>query len=272
MRLKGETQVDTLLTKTRMINELLQQENTLSLHSELPYNQMADILGDVLDSNAYILDKDGTVLGYIVMHDFNNERLKNMLLEQQFPTLYINNIAKVTKTTENIDIENEITVFPVELRDELHDTYTTIVPIYGAGERLGTIVLGRIGQAFDSNDLILAEYSATVVGMQILYQQSRQIEEHIRNVTTVQMAIGTLSYSELKAIKAIFSELEGTEGRLTASTIADKIGITRSVIVNALRKLESAGIIETRSLGMKGTYIKIINHLFKQELDKETLI
>ncbi|HHU65109.1 MAG TPA: HTH domain-containing protein, partial [Streptococcus sp.] len=41
--------------------------------------------------------------------------------------------------------------------------------------------------------------------------------------------------------------------------IADRIGITRSVIVNALRKLESAGIIESRSLGMKGTYLKVIN-------------
>ena len=53
--------------------------------------------------------------------------------------------------------------------------------------------------------------------------------------------------------------LDGNEGRLTASIIADRIGITRSVIVNALRKLESAGIIESRSLGMKGTYIKVIN-------------
>jgi transcriptional pleiotropic repressor len=35
------------------------------------------------------------------------------------------------------------------------------------------------------------------------------------------------------------------------------------VIVNALRKLESAGVIESRSLGMKGTYIKVLNdHLY----------
>jgi len=57
----------------------------------------------------------------------------------------------------------------------------------------------------------------------------------------------------------ILNELDGNEGRLTASVIADRIGITRSVIVNALRKLESAGIIESRSLGMKGTYLKVIN-------------
>ncbi|MCB6567855.1 GTP-sensing pleiotropic transcriptional regulator CodY, partial [Desulfovibrio desulfuricans] len=48
------------------------------------------------------------------------------------------------------------------------------------------------------------------------------------------MAINTLSYSEIKAVSAILNELDGLEGRLTASVIADRIGITRSVIVNAL--------------------------------------
>ena len=120
--------------------------------------------------------------------------------------------------------------------------------------------------------MILAEYSATVVGMQVLYQHSREIEKNVRDAGNVKMSIGTLSYSELKAVKAIFAELGADEGRLTASTIADEIGITRSVIVNALRKLESAGIIETRSLGMKGTYLKIINPLFKAGLDEESMI
>ena len=133
-------------------------------------------------------------------------------------------------------------------------------------------ILGPVGKlntiTFDDDALVLAEYSATVVGMQILYQQSRTIEENVRSATAVQMAISTLSYSELIAVRAIFKALEGDEGRLTASNIADEIGITRSVIVNALRKLESAGIIESRSLGMKGTYLKVLNHRFKEELNK----
>lgn len=80
--------------------------------------------------------------------------------------------------------------------------------------------------------------------------------------------ISSLSYSELEAIEHIFEELNGTEGLLVASKIVDRVGITRSVIVNALRKLESAGVIESRSLGMKGTYIKVLNDKFLQELAK----
>ena len=40
------------------------------------------------------------------------------------------------------------------------------------------------------------------------------------------------------------------------------------MIVNALRKFESAGVIESRSSGMKGTYIKVVNDLVYEELDR----
>ena len=72
----------------------------------------------------------------------------------------------------------------------------------------------------------------------------------------------------LEAISLIFQELHGTEGILVASKIADQAGITRSVIVNALRKFESAGIIESRSSGMKGTYIKVCNEFAYEEIRK----
>ena len=51
-----------------------------------------------------------------------------------------------------------------------------------------------------------------------------------------------------------------------AGKIADRCGITRSVIVNALRKFESAGIFETHSSGMKGTYIRILNESVWDEM------
>ena len=81
------------------------------------------------------------------------------------------------------------------------------------------------------------------------------------------MALSTLSYSENEAVIRIFEELEGEEGILVASKIADRSRITRSVIVNALRKLESAGVIESKSLGMKGTHIKVLNQKFHQQLE-----
>ena len=84
----------------------------------------------------------------------------------------------------------------------------------------------------------------------------------------VKAAFNTLSFSELEAIIHIFDELDGDEGILVASKIADRVGITRSVIVNALRKFESAGVIESRSSGMKGTYIKVLNDYVFTELER----
>ena len=145
---------------------------------------------------------------------------------------------------------------------------TTIVPIYGVGERIGTLILAKYDEVFTDDDLILAEYGAAVVGLEMLRERTQEIEVGAREQATVQIALATLSFSELKAADAIISKLDGMEGLLIASKVADENKITRSVIVNALRKFESAGIIESRSLGMKGTYIKVLNRHLLGEIAK----
>ena len=102
----------------------------------------------------------------------------------------------------------------------------------------------------------------------MLRSVNEESAEETRKEQIVQSAISTLSFSELEAIIHIFDELDGVEGILVASKIADRVGITRSVIVNALRKFESAGVIESRSSGMKGTYIKVLNEVIFDELEE----
>ena len=114
--------------------------------------------------------------------------------------------------------------------------------------------------------MLLAEYLGSLVGIEMLNDRNRTIEEHSRDRIAVQMAMRALSYSEIESMKHIIAELGGQEGVAVASKVADRVGVTRSVIVNALRKLESAGLIESRSLGMKGTYIKVLSPLFVEEL------
>ena len=115
---------------------------------------------------------------------------------------------------------------------------------------------------------MFAEYGATIVTVQILSYIKHEASAQERNLEIVRSAIKTLSYSERHAIDRIFEQLGGNEGVLVASKVADEVKITRSVIVNALRKFESAGVIESRSLGMKGTYIKVLNDALLPELLK----
>ncbi|MCM3739054.1 GTP-sensing pleiotropic transcriptional regulator CodY [Oceanobacillus luteolus] len=253
-----------LLDRARKINAMLQKAAGKSVN----FNEMSATLRDVIGGNVYIVSRRGKLLGVAVSQEIQNERMKNMLEQRQFPEDYTQGLYNVYETTANLDINSPQTVFPVENKELFQNGLTTIVPILGGGERLGTLILGRVEEAFNDDDLLLAEYGATVVGMEILQEKTEEIEMEARSKAVVQMAISSLSYSELEAIDHIFEELNGNEGLLVASKIADRVGITRSVIVNALRKLESAGVIESRSLGMKGTYIKVLNDKFLVELEK----
>lgn len=149
------------------------------------------------------------------------------------------------------------------------DIYKAIImPIDIAGERLGTVFMYRQERGYEIDDIILGEYGTTVVSLEMMRSVNEENAEENRKIAIVKSAISTLSFSELEAITHIFEELKGNEGILVASKIADRVGITRSVIVNALRKFESAGVIESRSSGMKGTYIKVVNDFVFEELEK----
>lgn len=253
-----------LLGKTRKINAMLQN----AAGKPVNFKEMAESLSEVIESNVFVVSRRGKLLGFAINQQIENERMIQMLEDRQFPEEYTKSLFNIPETSSNLDINSEYTAFPIENKELFGSGLTTIVPIIGGGERLGTLILARLQEKFHDDDLILAEYGATVVGMEILREKAEEIEEEARSKAVVQMAISSLSYSELEAIEHIFEELKGSEGLLVASKIADRVGITRSVIVNALRKLESAGVIESRSLGMKGTYIKVLNDKFLIELEK----
>lgn len=256
--------IETLLQKTRRLNKTLQSSGS----KPVSFQELSKILSEILDANVYIASRKGKVLGYELSTGFDCDIIRSEIVnEKRFPKKYNDELLKVSETKENVQEITEC-VFDQVSECDYPDKIATIIPINSGGERLGTLVLARFGRNFTEDDLVLAEYSATIVGMEILRSKSEKMEEEARKRAMVQMALGTLSYSELEAMEHIFEELDGDEGLLVASKVADRVGITRSVIVNALRKLESAGVIESRSLGMKGTHIKILNDKLLEELEK----
>lgn len=256
--------MSTLLSKTRMLNKILQKSGT----DPVGFEDICKLLSEVLACNVYISSRRGKILGYTFSEKFECEIMKCKVVEdRRFPEDYNNKLLNIQDTLSNLPNRGQC-VFEGEGDCKISEKISTIVPIIGNRERLGTLLLARFGEKFTDEDLVLAEYSATIVGMEILRAKQDEIEEEARKKAVVQLAIGTLSYSELEAVEHIFDELNGSEGLLVASKIADKVGITRSVIVNALRKFESAGVIESRSLGMKGTHIRILNEKLLDELKK----
>lgn len=252
-----------LLEKTREINSLIQK----SAGHPISFDEMSAVLSENIDANIYIIGRRGKILGYSFMKNYNCPTMAEIVhYASHFPATYNEDLLRQKNPRANLH-RHELCVFKTDHECYLPNKVSSIVPITGGGERLGTLVLTKIGE-FDDGDMVLAEYGATLVGMEILRAKSERIEEIARQKAAVSIAFGTLSYSELEAVEHIFKELHETQGLLVASKIADKVGITRSVIVNALRKLESAGVVEVRSLGMKGTFIKILNEYLVDELEK----
>ena len=249
-----------LLDKTRKIGKLLHNNNS----SKVVFNDICKVMREILNSNILVISRKGKVLGVGMTPGVEtiSELLQNnvggfidgMLNER---------LLSVLSTKENVNLET----LGFESTD-VHKFQAVISPIEIAGERLGTLFVYKNNTQYDIDDIILCEYGTTVVGLEMLRAVNEENAEESRKLAVVRSAISTLSFSEMEAITHIFDELNGMEGILVASKIADRVGITRSVIVNALRKFESAGVIESRSSGMKGTYIKVLNDVVFEEIEK----
>ncbi len=248
-----------LLDKTRKINKLLHNNNS----SKVVFNDICEVLSEILDSNILVISKKGKVLGVGLCKGV--EEIRELITGQvgaHIDELLNERLLSVLSTKENVNLAT------LGFMENIDKYQAIITPIDIAGERLGTLFIYKCGSQYDIDDIILSEYGTAVVGLEMMRSVNEESAEEQRKVNIVRSAISTLSFSELEAIQHIFDELEGNEGILVASKIADRVGITRSVIVNALRKFESAGVIESRSSGMKGTYIKVINDVVFGELRK----
>ena len=247
-----------LLDKTRKINKLLHNNNS----SKVVFNDICQVLTEILDSNILVISRKGKVLGVSLCPGV--EEIKELIDDEvggYIDSMLNERLLGVLSTKENVNLETLGFV-----GDNIKKYQAIINPIDIAGERLGTVFMYKSDSQYEIDDIILSEYGTTVVGLEMMRSVHEENAEENRKIQIVKSAINTLSFSELEAIIHIFDELDGMEGILVASKIADRVGITRSVIVNALRKFESAGVIESRSSGMKGTYIKVLNDVVFDEL------
>ena len=249
-----------LLDKTRKINKLLHNNNS----QKVVFNDICEVLSEILEANSLVISKKGKVLG-VGTHKGTSE-ITELIADKVgglIDEMLNERLLSILSTKENVNLAT------LGFDEENVNRFQAIIsPIDIAGSRLGTVFIYKEEKGFDIDDIILSEYGTTVVGLEMMRSVNEENAEENRKIAIVKSAISTLSFSELEAIIHIFEELSGNEGVLVASKIADRVGITRSVIVNALRKFESAGVIESRSSGMKGTYIKVINDVVFAELEE----
>lgn len=245
-----------LLDKTRKINRLLHDNNG----SKVSFHDVCNILGSLLDSHVFVISRKGKILGTCrVDGDLSMECF--LPKEGNYVDKKMNErMLNILSTKENVNLE--ILGFPPYAVSELQ---ALVSPICIGGERLGTLFLYRKRQNYGIEDIILSEYGAMVIGLEMVHAVREEEGTEKQKEEVFSSAFTALTPLERKAMVLVFHEMEGLEGILITSRVAKEVGITRTVIVNALRKLESAGLIQKTSSGVKGTRIKVLNDVVFRE-------
>ena len=257
---------DKILSRIRRLNWVLTESTTGSLS----YGQLSKILSEVINANVYITDAYGNVLGtgYVNAEDTSTE--VDDKGEEKIPEYHNNNFMKISSTEANITGRETLDIMGEGYA--MADKYHCIVPSFCGGDRLGTFIVTRYNRRFSDEDIALCEYGAAVVGLEIRRNINIEKEKKERLVAAVKIALASLSFSEKEAVKKIFMEFDGDEGSIVTSRGAQKYDMTNSLVVNALRKLESAGVLISRSMGMKGTKIQIKNEYLRKCIDTDTAL
>ncbi|MFR4384200.1 MAG: GTP-sensing pleiotropic transcriptional regulator CodY, partial [Phascolarctobacterium sp.] len=170
-----------LLEKTRKINKLLQKGDSVE------FNAIARLLRDVIQANTYIVGRKGSVKGYALIREFECDIMREKVLDdKRFPDDYLNFIMGVKETLANIPHQDHNCSFVADTKCIFKDKMTTVVPIYGNGERIGTLIVAKYDAIFDDEDLLLAEYAATVLGVEILHDREVRVAEEVSKKAMVQ--------------------------------------------------------------------------------------
>lgn len=240
-----------MLDRMKQYLQTLQQTTT-----DVDFNELSEALRVAMnDGSVYILGKRGKILGYSLEEGFDSTPFDS---EWLFSGEAPNSVQSLANRVADISVQ-----------EGPNGETIMVTPIIGGDERVGSILCVSRGKNYQNEDMDIANIAGVTLGMIISRVIHERQEDKAAESRAARSAINSLSYSEIVAMQRIFEELDGDEGLLIASRIADEAEITRSVIVNALRKLASANVIESRSLGMKGTYLRIINPEIRKEFEKQ---
>ncbi len=247
-----------VLKNIRNLNRMMQRHGI----SKPIYEDLCAMSSDMLDASVLFASKEGEVVCLHQNLGHHGSSFATLQSGEMLDENCASSLNRVLDTWEGAKAEKF--GFPQGEGEQ----FTVMIPMESGAERMGTLIYQRGEQDFGTLEVAVMEFAAAIICINYAQVMMADREKKQQQAEICRGALSSLSYSELEASISIFEQLGGKEGMLVASKIADSQGITRSVIVNALRKFESAGIIESRSLGMKGTYIKVTNPTLFDEMKK----
>lgn len=229
------------------------------LDNGLDFNVIAKLLTETFECSVFILDIEGNFLG---IYSKNNIQCPIFLAMVDRGKMDVTNMARLNVLemgTENVFRDANLCSINPMNKCKYKKRCIFEVPMLVYGKRLGTIVFSRgNGKKFTTDEMAMFELVTTIIGMEYLYskEQKEKLLQMQRN--KIYNLLSSLTLSEKKALKSVLDYMGGDlEKILVTSQIADKHNVTRSIIVNVLKKLKAVNLAEINSLGAKGTHVKI---------------
>ncbi len=157
------------------------------------------------------------------------------------------------------------------IESELNTRITAVIQnkkVYGNELYTSRIKIDGVVLCSEYN-VLKANYNYLVFAVKLIKEKLRLEKMTCLYKNVVHSAIEGLTNNELAGVNEVLSNITESSGRIIICDISKSCGITRSVIISGLRKLECAGIIEMYSCGSRGTNIKLLYTGIKTVIGKK---
>ena len=160
-----------LLDKTRKIGKLLHNNHS----SKVIFSDICRVMQDTTQSNVLVISRKGKVLGLSDRDGGVICELSGGGVGSFLDPLLNERMLSILSTKENVNL----TTLGFDGAEE-QEFSAIVTPIEIAGERLGTLFLYRREKSYSIDDIILCEYGATVVGLEMLRAVNEESAEERR--------------------------------------------------------------------------------------------
>lgn len=254
--------MDDILNKIHELNNVFKQ----SVTSLIPIKKLCKQLCNITNSNIYLFFPNGKIFSYSIAQAFYCEYNEDALKSPQLPQHYLDMFHKSNNTRFNIFEDCPICTCEGVRTCIFKNRYYSMIPVFYNFTKIAGILLIRYGAPFAKDEEILCEYTAVIISLEIMRREQERIKQESFERARSQLAVNSLTFSELKASAAVVDMLPDKEGVVFLKEISKETYVTHSTVSSALKKLESAGVIRTKSQGVKGKYVHITSHYLEQEI------
>ena len=135
-KITDEAAMQDLLEKTRVVSRVLQARKD---RGNPDYPKLARLMCDLSAANVYIISKDGRILGYAWTSEYDCPLMAEILMNGAMPPGYVDKVNQIHESVLN-HTDHGLCAY-ADQPCAYSNKHVVMVPINGAGDRLGTLIL-----------------------------------------------------------------------------------------------------------------------------------